>query len=99
MILEIATLDIKPGQEAAFEAGVAAAVTHFKAAPGCQGMSLQRSHETSGRYLLFVRWENVEAHTVTFRNGPHFAGWRACVADFFAAPPSVQHVHQVLEGF
>ncbi len=99
MVLEIATLDIKPGQEKAFEAGVADAVKHFKAAPGCHGMALQRSHETPSRYLLFVRWDSVEAHTVDFRNGPHFAGWRSCVSDFFAAPPSVEHVHQVLEGF
>ena len=99
MVLEIATLDIKPGQDAAFEAAVASAVVHFKAASGCHGMTLQRSHETPGRYLLFVRWETVEAHTVAFRNGPHFAAWRTCVEAFFAAPPSVQHVHQVLDGF
>lgn len=99
MVLEIATLQIKPGEEAAFETGVAEAVQHFRAAPGCLGMSLQRSHETPGRYLLFVRWASVEAHTVDFRQGPHFAGWRACVEEFFAAPPSVEHVHQVLDGF
>ncbi len=99
MITEIATFVIKPGSEAAFEAGAAQAVEHFKAASGCRGMTLTRSHETPNRYLLFVKWDTVEAHTVDFRNGPHFARWRECVAAYFAEPPSVEHVHAVFEGF
>jgi heme-degrading monooxygenase HmoA len=99
MILEIATLTIKPGQEQAFEAGVAKAVNAFKTSKGCHGVELQRSHETPNRYLLFVRWETVEAHTVGFRESPQFTEWRSCVSPYFEVPPTVEHVATVLTGF
>jgi quinol monooxygenase YgiN len=99
MITEIATIDVKPGDEAKFEAGVAAAAKHFKAAKGCHGLALKRSHETPGRYHLHVTWETVEHHTVDFRASEHFTGWRNCVAAYFAAPPSVEHVTTVATYF
>ena len=45
MILEIAQIDVKPGMENDFEAGVKAAAPLFKRAKGCKGMTLQRTHE------------------------------------------------------
>jgi heme-degrading monooxygenase HmoA len=45
MVLEIAQIDIKPGQESAFEAGVAKAAPLFQRAKGCKAMSLNRSVE------------------------------------------------------
>ena len=56
MFLEIAQVDIKPGQEAEFEAGVAKAAPLFKRAKGCKTMSLQRSVEKPNRYRLFITW-------------------------------------------
>jgi heme-degrading monooxygenase HmoA len=38
MFLEIAQVDIKPGQEAEFEAGVAKAAPLFQRAKGCKAM-------------------------------------------------------------
>ena len=57
MILEIAQIDVKPGMEAEFEAGVKKAAPIFKRAKGCKSMTLQRSHEMPQRYRLFVQWE------------------------------------------
>src|SRR4029077_19245379 len=57
MILEIAQIDVKPGMEAEFEAGVKKAGPLFKRAKGCKGMTLQKSHENPARYRLFVQWE------------------------------------------
>ena len=99
MILEIATLNIKAGMEAEFEAGVKSAVGAFKAAKGCHGMELQRSHETPSRYLLFVRWDSVEAHMVDFRESPEFQIWRKAVSAYFEAPPTVEHVAVAVHGF
>ena len=45
MILEIAQIDVKPGTEKEFEAGVAKAAPLFKRAKGCHGMELQHSVE------------------------------------------------------
>jgi heme-degrading monooxygenase HmoA len=50
MILEIAQIDVKPGMEAEFEAGVAQAAPIFRRAKGCAGLTLQRSTERPSRY-------------------------------------------------
>ena len=98
MFLEIAQVDIKPGQEAEFEAGAAKAAPLFKRAKGCKAMSLQRSVEKPSRYRLFLTWETVENHTVDFRGSADFQEWRACVGQFFESPPVVEHTAQVFKG-
>jgi quinol monooxygenase YgiN len=99
MVLEIAQIDIKPGFEAEFEAGVAKALAIFQRAKGCRGLTLQRSVEKPARYRLFVTWATVENHTVDFRGSADFAEWRKLVGHCFAAPPEVEHVHEILTGF
>jgi heme-degrading monooxygenase HmoA len=96
MILEIAQIDVTPGQEAAFETAVAQARPLFDGATGCHGISLHRSVEMPSRYRLFVKWDSVEAHNVAFRGSPAFAQWRGLVGGFFATAPVVEHVGQVL---
>jgi quinol monooxygenase YgiN len=99
MITEIAQIDVKPGMEAEFEAGVKIAAPLFKRAKGCRAMELRRSVEKPARYRLFVAWETVENHTVDFRGSEDFQEWRKLVAHCFASPPEVEHVAQVLRGF
>lgn len=99
MILEIAQIDVKPGLEQEFEAGVAKAAPIFQRAKGCQGMSLQRSVEKPARYRLFVTWDRVENHTVDFRNSADFQEWRKLVGHCFATPPEVEHVQEAVRGF
>jgi heme-degrading monooxygenase HmoA len=92
MIVELAEIDVTPGLEAAFEAGVAAARPLFARAKGCHGLELRRSIERPGRYRLFVRWETVENHTVDFRGSADFQEWRKLVGHCFASSPSVEHL-------
>ena len=99
MITEIAQIEVKPGMEAAFEAGVKNAVPVFQRAKGCHGLELRRSIERPGRYLLYVIWETVEDHNIGFRGSPDFQEWRKLVGHCFAAPPEVEHVRHVLHGF
>ena len=99
MILEIAQIEIKPGLEAEFEAGVAKAAPIFKRAKGCVGLDLQRSHEKPGRYRLFVKWNTLENHTVDFRGSADFQAWRQLVAHCFERPPEVEHTRQAVVGF
>jgi quinol monooxygenase YgiN len=99
MVLEIAQIDVKPGMEAEFEAGVRKAVPLFQRAKGCGGVELQRSVERPSRYRLFVQWETVERHTVDFRGSADFAEWRKLVGHCFAQPPDVEHTQQVVKGF
>jgi heme-degrading monooxygenase HmoA len=99
MIREIAQIDVEPGMEAEFEAGVTKAVPIFRRAKGCNGMSLERSHEKPQRYRLFVLWETLENHTVDFRNSADFQEWRKLVGHCFAAPPDVEHTREAVKGF
>ena len=99
MILEIAQIEVKPGTEAEFEANVKKATPLFQRAKGCQGMTLQRSHEHPSRYRLFVRWDTLENHTVDFRGSDDFQEWRKLVGQFFASPPEVEHVQEVVHAF
>jgi heme-degrading monooxygenase HmoA len=99
MFLEIAQIDVMPGQEAAFEASAEQAVPLFRRAKGCHEMRLHRSVEVSSRYWLVVRWEAVEDHTVHFRGSEDFQEWRRLVGSYFASPPTVEHVAALPFGF
>ena len=76
MILEIA--DLRPGESRMddFESAMAELVPVLASTPGYLGHTVQRSHESPGRYILLVRWETLEAHTVAFRQSDRFEEWR-----------------------
>jgi heme-degrading monooxygenase HmoA len=96
MILEIADIEIKLGSEAAFEAAVSEALPLFRASKGYHGLELKCGIEKASRYTLIVKWATLEDHTVHFRNSAAFPQWRSLVGSFFAAPPQLQHVRDVL---
>ena len=99
MITEIVDIEVKPGEEAAFEAAVAQAIPVFRRSKGCHGMELQRTIERRTKYRLFVKWETLEDHTVTFRGSENFQEWRRLVGPCFASPPVVEHVSVAVAGF
>lgn len=92
MILEIADIRVQPGQDAAFEEAIQRALaTVMVRAQGMKGYKVNKCIETPQRFILQVFWGTVEDHTVTFRQGPLFAEWRAIIGQYFAAPPLVEH--------
>lgn len=91
MILEVATLDVRPGLEAEFEQAFAEARTVIARSPGFVSLELQRSVEHPSRYLLLVRWERLEDHTVGFRQGPLYPRWKALLHHFYDPFPTVEH--------
>ena len=99
MIYEIAQIEVKEGQEAQFEAGAREAVALFKRAKGCHSMRIDRSVEKPQHYTLVVVWETIEDHMIHFRESADFQSWRALVGPHFAAPPQVEHMNTVIEGF
>src|SRR3546814_4415182 len=76
MFLEIAEIEVRAGEENAFEEGVRTAVPLFLRARGCHGVDLQRTVEAPSRYKLIVTWETVDDHMVHFRNSADFQEWR-----------------------
>jgi heme-degrading monooxygenase HmoA len=97
MILEVALLDVKPGQEAAFERDFATASAYISSVPGYRSHELQRCLEKPGRYLLLARWETLEAHTEGFRKSPQYAEWKKLLHYYYDPFPTVEHysaIHQ-----
>ena len=99
MISEIAEIEVIAGHEAAFEAAVAEAASHFKAARGCRSFALNRSIEHPRHYRLVVGWNSVDDHMVHFRESAGFQSWRALVGPHFASLPRVDHFTLVIDGF
>ena len=99
MILELADIRIKPGQQAAFDEAIQrGASTVIAKAKGFQGYKVNRGIENPERYILQIFWETLENHTVDFRESPAFAEWRAIVGPFFAAPPTVEHFELLVKS-
>lgn len=91
MVLEIATIDIKPGTNADFERHLELAQSVISRSPGYLGHQFQHCMEQSNRYVLLIRWETLEAHTVGFRTSDLFTEWRGLIGPYFESPPAVQH--------
>jgi heme-degrading monooxygenase HmoA len=83
MILEIANLQVRAGEYEAFEAAFKQASPIIAASPGYISHEMQRCMETPGRYVLLVRWETLEAHTVGFRGSDLYQQWRTALHHFY----------------
>jgi heme-degrading monooxygenase HmoA len=91
MILESALLDVKPGDEAAFEAAMRQARPLIAATPGFRAIAVRRCLETPNRYLLLVEWDKLEDHTIGFRQSARYDEWRALLHHFYDPFPRVEH--------
>ena len=99
MILEIADIRIRPGEQAAFDEAITRGLqTVISKADGCKGYKVNKGIESPERYVLQIFWTSVEAHNVGFRESPAFAEWRAIVGPFFASPPVVEHFDLVTKS-
>jgi heme-degrading monooxygenase HmoA len=96
MILELAILDVLPGETQAFEAAFEEAKTIIASASGFEGLELRRCLEDPNRYVLLVRWARLEDHTEGFRGSPEYEAWRALLHHFYDPFPVVQHYEDVV---
>lgn len=97
-ILESASLQVRPGQSAAFEAAFREAQAIISSMPGYRSHELQRCLEREGHYLLLVRWESVAAHEEGFRKSPQYQQWKKLLHHFYDPFPTVLHYEQVESG-
>jgi heme-degrading monooxygenase HmoA len=95
MILEIANLQVKPGQHEAFESAFGIAQAIIASMPGYRGHELQRCIEKEGHYMLLVRWDSVEAHEIGFRKSTQYQEWRRLLHHFYDPFPTVHHYEPV----
>ena len=95
MVLEIATLDIKNGEERNFEESFNKAQVIISQTPGYVSHQLHRSLEKPSRYVLLVNWERLEDHVEGFRKSAPYQQWKALLHHFYDPFPTVEHFESV----
>ena len=95
MIVEVAILNVKLGQEKDFEEAFSTAQNIIASMSGYISHQLQKCIEKPNRYLLLVHWKTIEDHTVGFRESEEYQEWRALLHHFYDPFPIVEHYKHV----
>ncbi|TFD56695.1 antibiotic biosynthesis monooxygenase [Cryobacterium sp. Hh38] len=95
MITEHALLPVIPGREVEFELAFAKARAIISSIPGCRSLMLSRSIESPSTYLLLVEWDQLDDHTIGFRQSVQYQEWRALLHHFYEPFPLVEHFQTV----
>jgi heme-degrading monooxygenase HmoA len=98
MVLEVATIEVRPGAEAAFVAAYQQVRSEVSTSPGCRSVRMTRGVESPSRFVLLVEWDSVEAHVDGFRASDRFVRWRQAIGPHLAAPPVVEHFTDLPTG-
>jgi heme-degrading monooxygenase HmoA len=96
MITEIALLKIKPGQSEAFEEAFANAQPILESMNGYIQHELLNCIEENDKYLLVVRWNTVEDHTIGFRLSKGYQEWKSLLHHFYDPFPVVEHYTRII---
>jgi heme-degrading monooxygenase HmoA len=97
MVLEVAILDILPDQEKDFEAAFVIASPILSNMSGYVSHELQHCIEKQNRYILLVRWQTLESHTVGFRGSEQYQEWRKLLHHFYDPFPTVEHYELIFD--
>lgn len=89
MVLEHALLQVRVGEEAAFEAAMKTARPLIAASPGFRGIEVRPAIESPGLYLLLVRWNSVADHRDGFRLSDRYQQWREALHRYYEPTPDV----------
>ncbi|OXM86421.1 antibiotic biosynthesis monooxygenase family protein [Paenibacillus rigui] len=95
MILESAVLHVRPGETEAFEAAFRTASAIISSIKGYIQHELHKCIEHPDQYLLLVRWESLEDHTIGFRGSEKYAEWKSLLHHFYDPFPTVEHYEAV----
>lgn len=95
MILEGAMLQVREGMEFEFERSFRKASYIISTMKGYISHELNRCIEAKGKYLLLVKWESLEDHTIGFRQSPEYQEWKSLLHHFYEPFPTVEHFQKV----
>lgn len=98
MILEHAILNVRRGEEEAFEHALKEALPLIAASQGFIAIEVRPCLEQAGKYLLLVQWESLAAHTVGFRSSDRYAEWKRLLHGFYDPFPVVEHYGAPVAG-
>ena len=90
-VLEVAILNIRRGEAAAFQRAFSEAQSIIAAMPGYGRHELRRCVENDHRFLLLVWWDSVESHAVGFRGSAAYQEWKKLLHHFYDPFPVVEH--------
>jgi heme-degrading monooxygenase HmoA len=95
VILEVAMLNVKKGQEKEFEDAFKKASMLMASMKGYVSHELQRCIETPNQYILLASWQTLENHTVGFRTSKEYLSWKEQLHHFYEPFPKVEHFQKV----
>ena len=95
MILEAVILNVIPSQTEAFETNFRLASEFITKAKGYITHELQKCMEVENKYLLLIKWETLEDHTIGFRNSAEYQEWKNLLHHFYDPHPVVEHFNVV----
>jgi heme-degrading monooxygenase HmoA len=98
MILEVAILNVKSGQEKQFEIDFATAGQFISSIKGYTKHSLRKCLEQTNKYILLVDWENLEDHTIGFRQSAEYLEWKKILHHYYDPFPTVEHYETIIEN-
>ena len=98
MVLEVALLNLRTGEGAAFELAFAQAQGIISSMPGYISHQLQRCLEAPDKYVLLVNWNRLEDHTIGFRQSIQYQEWKRLLHHFYDPFPTVEHFEMAFEG-
>ena len=98
MILEVASLHVRSGQSASFEAAFGEAQRIISSMPGYVSHRLERCVEVADKYVLLVEWRRLEDHTVGFRQSAGYQEWKRLLHHFYGPFPVVEHYEGVFRA-
>lgn len=98
MILEVAILHVKIGQEEQFEIDFTAAGQFISSINGYVRHSLRKCLEQTNKYILLVDWENLEDHTIGFRQSSEYLEWKKLLHHYYDPFPTVEHYETIIEN-
>ena len=91
MILEVAILNVRSGLGADFEKAFSDAQRIIASMAGYISHDLQRCVEDPNKYIVLVKWETLESHTIGFRQSTEYLEWKRLLLHFYDPFPTVEH--------
>ncbi len=98
MILEVAILYVRSEQQKNFEKDFFTAGQFISSIKGYLKHSLRKCIEQDNRYILLVEWENLEDHTVGFRESAQYVEWKNLLHHYYDPFPTVEHYETIIEN-
>jgi heme-degrading monooxygenase HmoA len=97
MILEVAILNVIAGQEKQFEDDFKTAGIYISSIKGYVRHSLRKCIEQENKYILLVDWEELEDHTIGFRQSEQYLEWKKLLHKYYDPFPTVEHYETIID--